>query len=230
MLKITLDKEGYEALSDDLKAEYKQDGDSYKIQVDGMKTPEDVQSALADLKAEREQRKQAEKDLKAIKREKDELTDKVSAYESDENLKLSQEEKVEFQRLKRENETITADKDELNQKYEGLQVQLTSGKIKEALSAAAKGVVRDEAIGDVVSILANDFVLSDGKVLTSEKLGDKAGLEAKAYVQQYAEDRSYLTPQSSGGGAGGGKGPGGGSQNNQPKTNECTSSRDLWGS
>jgi hypothetical protein len=226
MLKLKVTKEEYEKLPEAIQAEYKQDGDDYNVQVDGMKTDTDVKNVQEALRKEREEHDTAKKRAKELEKENGTLSDKINVYESDESKKLSAEDRVEMERLKRENETLATSNADLTTKYQGLEGEVTTSNIKAELRKAAVGIISEQAISDQVDILANKFVVSDGKVLTNPDLGDKSGLEAKAYLSDYVKDRSYLQPTNSGGGAGGEKGSGGGSQKEVP--GQCTASQDLW--
>lgn len=231
MLKLNITKEEYDALNDALKSEYKEADDGYMIQVEGIKTQADIDAIKkAKDQAKREQ-KEAQDKLKELERERDSLLDKVNAYESDKDLKLSKEQLVEFERLKRENEALTKDKTELEKNFNGLQTEITTSKIKAELAKHAKGIMEESAINDQIDILCNKFVFSEGKVLTNTDLGDKSGLEAKEYLSKYVEERPYLQPKSSGGGAGGSQGSGGGSQTNHNISGvaEISASQELWG-
>jgi ABC-type lipopolysaccharide export system ATPase subunit len=193
-----------------------------------MKTQSDIDKVLEAKRKEKVDREAAEKRVKELEGDIGGLNDKIKVYESDDSKKLSAQERVELERLKRENETLTGEKSTLQEKFDGLNGQMTASQIKAELAKSAKGIVRDEAIDDVVDILSKDFVLSDGKVLTNTDLGDKSGLEAKAYLSQYAEGRPYLAPTSSGGGSGGDKGSGGGTQTTL-NNGEIQASSELWG-
>lgn len=209
MLKINITKEEFDALPDALKAEYAESNGSYSIQVEGMKAQSDIDAIKSAKDQAKREQKEAQDALKEALKEKNSLLDKVNAYESDENRKLGAEERIEFERVKRELESKATEFEDLNSKYAGIQSEVTTSKIKNELIAASKGVIRDDAVEDTVNTLLNRFVISDNKVLTSTELGDKSGLEAKTYLSDYVKDRSYLAPASSGGGAGGGQGSGG---------------------
>lgn len=228
MLKIKVTSEEFKALPDVLQAEYKQDGDNYTVQVDGMKLQSDVDSVLEAKRKEKETRTAAEKRIKELEGELGTLTDKVSVYENDETLKLSKEQLVEHERLKRENEALTGEKTELEAKFNGLQQEVTTSNVKSRLTKELSGIMDKDAIIDQVDILCNKFVISDGKLLTNETLGDKSGLEAKAYLTGYTEERPYLQLKSSGGGAGGVQGSGGGSHStNSPANGDITIFQDM---
>jgi len=229
MLKANIKKEEYDNLPEAIQAEYSEKDGSYTVQVEGMKTQADIDAIKSAKDQAKREQKEAQDALKAAQRENNELSDKVKAYESDENLKLSKEQLVEHERLKRENEALLSDKEELQGKFNGLQGEVTTGKIKSQLAKAAKGKVREDAIGDLVEQLSAKFVFSDGKVLTSPDLGDKGGLEAGAYLDDYTSERSYLAPTNSGGGAGGNKGLGGEKQVGSTDRNQITASSELWG-
>jgi hypothetical protein len=229
MLKLKVDKAQYDALSDDLKAEYKEDGDSYVIQVDGMKTQTDIDNVLEAKRKEKADRETAEARVKELESEVGSLGDKIKVYESDESKKLSAEERVELERLKRENETLSTEKTGLQEQFDGLNGKLTRNQILDALRKSAKGIIRDDAINDTIETLADKFVVSDGKVLTNSDLGDKSGLEAGAYLSDFTKDRSYLAPTSSGGGSGGSGGSGGGSQGNSTEGSIEEAIAEAWG-
>ena len=215
MLKIKLNKTEYDALPEGIKSEYSETGDDYVLQVEGVKTQADIDKVMEAKNQEKRLRKEAEDRLKEREHELATLGDKVNAYESDSGKKLTAEERVEMERLKRELETRSKTYGELEQKYGELEKTHTQDKIRMDLLSQAKGIMREDAINDTVEQLLNKFVISEGKVLTCPELGDKSGLEAKAYLASYVEGRSYLAPTSTGGGAGGGGGSGGGSRNDK---------------
>jgi len=228
MLKLTVNKTEYEALPEALQSEYKQDGEGYGIQVDGMKTQVDVDKVTEALRKEREDHTATKGELKTSAGAVGGLEDKIKVYESDESKKLSAEDRVEMERLKRENETFATSNADLETKYSGLQGEMTTSTIKAALAKAATGIVRDEAIFDTIDTISNKFVVSDGKVLTNSDMGDKSGLEAKAYLSSFVEERSYLKPQNSGGGSGGAQGSDGGTRDGATAPDGLNCSQDIW--
>lgn len=227
MLEQKINKEQYAALHEVLQSEYKQDGDDYTIQVGGMKTQSDIDAIKSAKDQAKREQKEAQGRVKELEREKNTLSDKVAAYESDEDKKLDSEQLVEFQRLKRVEETLATEKAELQDKYLGLETQVTTNAIKAALNKSGKGIIRDDALDYEVGRLADKFVISDKKVLTNTDLGDDSGLKAEDFLTRHVERHPHLKPTSSGGGAGGDKGPGGGSHQDKP-TGQVTASQDAW--
>lgn len=215
MLKYTVDKGAFDAMEDSVKALYKESGDTFTLQVEGVKTPQDVENVQEALRKEREEHGSTKDALKTATTINGDLTDKIKVYESDDSKKLSAEERVDMERLKRLNETLTTDNTDLSAKIDGITGQMTASQITDQLRTAAKGIIRDDAIDHEVKNLLGNFVMSDGKALTNSDLGGDSGLDAKAFLSKHVEGRSYLAPTSSGGGAGGGKGSSGGSQNTQ---------------
>ena len=229
MLKVKIDKAAYEALTNDVQGLYKADGDSYVIQIEGMKTVEDVEAVQESLRKEREDHDSTKGLLKTSKADSDTLADKVKVYESDDNKKLTSEDRVEFARLQRENEALTTANGELQGNFDSLTGEITIGKIKSHLRTKAKGIIRDEAIENEIDVLARNFVVNGDNILTNSEQGDKSGLQAEAYLSSYVEGRSYLAPTSSGGGAGGGKGPGGGAQEPDQDSSILSEMNEAWG-
>jgi hypothetical protein len=228
MLKYKISASQYEELDEAVKALYKGRDDEYTLQVDGVKTQEDVDSVREALRKEREDHDATKGKIKALEGDVGTLTDKVKVYESDESKKLSAEERVEMERLKRELEAKEASLGGMTTELETLKGEITTGKIKDELKKSAIGVVREEAVPDLVEILAKDFVFSDGKVLTSPDMGDRSGLDARAYLSSYVEGRSYLAPTSAGGGSKGGKGSSGGLQSGGEAPSAKDICNDIW--
>jgi len=229
MLIAKITKEQFDKLGPDLQAEYKADGDSYGLQVEGMKTTADIEAVQESLRKEREDHDETKGILKTAKTEATTLADKVKVYESDDKKKLDSEQLVEFARLQRENETLTDENGTLKGNFEGLQGEVTTGKIKAHLRDKAKGIIRDDAIENEVDQIAKNFTLNGENILTNSEQGDKSGLQAEAYLTSYVEGRSYLAPTSSGGGAGGGKGPGGGAQEQSQDDTILSEMNEAWG-
>jgi len=211
-MKYKIDKAAFDALPEAIQALYKGEGDTYTLQVEGIKTPEDVENVQAALRKEREEHDATKATLKTTAADLGTATDKVTVYENDDSKKLEKEQLVEFARLQRENEALTADNGTLKASFDSLTGEVTTNKIVAHLRSEAKGIIREDAIDNEIQALANHFVSADGKFLTNSTLGDKSGLEAKAYLTQFVEGRSYLVPTSKGGGAGGGGGSGDGTQ------------------
>lgn len=205
-MKYKISKEEFGKLSEELQKQYKVAGGEYTLDVEGVFTPEDQAALKESLRKEREDHSATKDSLKTATTERDAAADKVKVYESDDSKKLDAEQLVEFQRLTRENETLTAENGTLKADYTGLQTEVTTNNIKAHLREAGKGIIREDALDNEIEVIAKDFVSVDGKFLTNSELGAKSGLEAKAYLTQHVEGRSYLAPTSSGGGAGGGGG------------------------
>lgn len=215
MLKYKITKEDYDKLPEVIKAEYKGDGAERILDVDGVKTQADIDAVLTAKDQAKREQKEAQDALKLAQKTVVDLTKKVTEYEADPNKKLSVTELVEFERTKRSLEDAIKERDIIKVERDTLSAERTTSKIRDALIKAADGVVRAEAISDTVSNVLGNFVISDGKILTNATLGDKSGLDAKAYLSAYVKDRSYLVPASKGGGAGGGGGSGVGSADNE---------------
>ena len=219
---MKLTKDQYNSLPEALKSLCTADGEEYAFDTSALKTQTDIDNVKEAKDKEKALRVAAEKAAKDLERSKNELSDKVAAYESDESKKLDAEQLVEFQRLKRENETLSADKEDLSTKYTGLQQEITIGRRDSQLTSALDGLVNPESKKDVLELIKNKFVISDGKLLTNTEQGDKSGIEAKDYVSQFVKDRPYFQPTNSGAGAGGAGSAGVGSQTNSDDSGEIS--------
>lgn len=163
MLKYKVDKAAFEKLDNAVQALYKQDGDNYVLEVDGVKTVEDVENVQEALRKERDEHTKTKDTLKATEAERNTASDKVKVYESDDKKKLDSEQLVEFERLKRENETLTEANTTLKGDFEGLQGEVTTNTITAHLRKEAVDIMRDDAIENEIAGLAKDFVVVDEK-------------------------------------------------------------------
>jgi len=225
MLKLSYDKK--EDVPEALVDHYKEVGGKWVAQVDGMKTQEDIDKLSEALRKEREDHDTSKKDLKESKATLGTANDELEALKKTggkggDKEEPTHEDLVELSRLRRENETLTAENTEVKEKHEKLETSVTSTKIKDALRTSFGPKMRKEAVEMQVDHALRDFVLSDGKVLTKPELGDKSGLTADAYADNLLSSQSYLAPPSNSGGAGGG------STKNQSDSDKGESAKDFF--
>jgi len=206
MLKLSYEKK--EDIPEALADHYKEVEGKWIAQVDGMKTQQDIDKLSEALRKEREDHDTSKKDLKEAKStlgtSQDELEALKKSGGKDDKKEPTHEDLVELSRLRRENESLTAENADVKGKHEKLETSVTSGKIKDTLRGAFSPKMRKEAVEMQVDHALRDFVLSDGKVLTKPELGDKSGLTADAYADNLLVAQTYLAPHSNSGGAGGG--------------------------
>lgn len=202
----------------------------FNLNVEGVKTQEDIDKVLEATRKEREEHDATKKELKTAKTDLGTAQDKVKAFESGDggsggrkgDEPPTHEERVELSRLQRENETLTTENGDLKTKHEALSGEVTGTKVKAALRIEAAKVMRPDAVEHEVNAAAGSFVFADGKALTNPDLGAKGGIAPDAFFGQVLVDRPYLAAKSNSGGAGGGSG------GNPSDSDKQESSKDFY--
>ncbi len=181
-------------------------------EVDGLKTVADVERLRESVRKERDEH---EKTKDALKKATDEATanaDKIKALEAkdDGKTKPIQELTLENERLKRENEQLKERSTQTETELGSIKGQVTAEKVRNALRKAWKGIIRDDALEDVIETEHANFIFDGTELLTKTGLSDnRSGLEPKAYGERLVKTRAYLVPPSMSGGARGGEGKAG---------------------
>jgi hypothetical protein len=184
-------------------------------EVEGLTTVADVDRLREGLRKERDEHDATKVALKKASDEVGAAADKIKALEKASEgkgpgAKEQQELVLENERLKRENEGLKENGAKTETELTALKAGQTKERIKAALRKAAKGMegqpglIRDDAIEDVIEQAADLFVISDNDILTKTGQGDMSGLEPRAYLDKLVKSRAYLVPPSQSGGAGGG--------------------------
>jgi len=180
----------------------------WELQADGVKTQGDIDRLQEGLRKEREDHDASKAKLRdatqSLQTTKDEL-DVLKEKGGDGNREPTNDELIKLKQLERNNSEL---KEKLKVSEDGhrkLSSEVTAGTIKGELRKAAKGLIRDDAIEDVIEKVHQNFVISEGNTLTNADLGDKSGMSTKDYLSDYAKDRNYLAIPSKSGGAKGGR-------------------------
>lgn len=174
-LKRKITKTDYEALPDVLKAEYKQDGDSYILDLDG---GDDLTRAK---EAEVQRRKDAEKALKEAQDAYDALKDDKSRRDGDiEALEASYKKKLE-EAEKRATDTQAALDDERRDRY------VTAEAEKIAAKFTVPGLMRKEIAARL------SVEIHDGKPLVRvlDKDGKPSALSVEDLTKEFVDNPEY---------------------------------------
>lgn len=211
---------------------YVQKGDKWELQVEGMKTPGDVERVQAALTKEKADHAKTKNDLKEHKEQleafgelkADEVHQKLTDYEAlkatangnpteqqiQERIRQGVETQINSKTgpLKRDVDKLKRELDEANKARDGLQAQIHSKTIEDAIrSEAIKAKVIPELLDDVIALSRTHFkVGDDGKPITEN------GLDPSAFITDQKQTRAYWWPTTQGAGAqgsGSGVGPGG---------------------
>lgn len=210
---------------------YVQDGDTFRLDLDGYEDPTGLKSAL-------EQERKAKRDAEAKAKEKDKLLKGIDPDEAREALKMKQEleekklveegevDKLVEKRLERFRQDSETQKKEIQQERDALKDELHKLKIKTAIQETANDgrSVRSGAMDMVVNAFEKMFSIDEkGQVVAKDDNGNviygKDGtnpLSIKEHMESFAKDHEYLfVPSNGGGGPGNDKGGGG---NNTPNS------------
>jgi hypothetical protein len=215
-LKVNITKEEWEKLNDAIKELYKEDGDSYKLDIegnddsnlDGLKKHAD--RLLEEKKAEEQKRRDLEAKLAEL-----ELKDKEQA----EKLMI---EKGEFDKLL---EQKTKEFEEKEEKYKE-QIETAQSSLKntivntEVSKLALEWSDGDKDVAEIATVFIKDKIIytdtdDGGKVLYLDPTGvPNPNMTADGLKEQLLKDKPALEKilagrRSNGGGAGGGAGGGG---------------------
>lgn len=112
--------------------------------------------------------------------------------------------------ITRERDALKSERDELKAANEQLTGSIRTGKVTEAMRAAAAELkVAPEAQDDILMYAERLFDIDeDGKVTTKDNVGVTPGLDPKAWLKDRQADKPHWWPRSAGGGArGSDKGP-----------------------
>lgn len=109
-LKFKITKDDYEKLSDELKKLYSASGDDYTLQVDGVKTDDDIAALKRAKDREAQQRKDLQKELDDLKAEQEKDKDDKARNAGDiDTLTRSYEEKLSKQKKEFEDKITNKD-------------------------------------------------------------------------------------------------------------------------
>jgi hypothetical protein len=178
--------------------------------VEGFKTQADVDRLQESLRKERADHDATKASLRETKDSMGSLTDELDAFKKGsaptQNQEPTHEDLVLLSQLKRENESLLAERDEFKGKFTNLEGEVTASKIKDLLRIEAIKHMKPEAVDHEVAHAVKDFTLLEGRALTNPELGDKGGIEPGAYFADVVKSRAYLAIPSNSGGATGGQG------------------------
>jgi len=207
-----------------------QDGAWFLTEINGLKTPEDIERISEALRKEREDHNKVRKDLRAwdglgtpdevhIKIDKIPVLEaQIEGKGGDIEEKVSKLVETRLNAVKapldRQIEKLTGENGDLVKENTGLQGKIVLGEKNDILMKAASAAkVLPTAISDILIIAGSQMEFVDGKLVTGEGGPVAAGLDPTAYMAEMPTIKPHWFPPTAGGGAGGG-GPGGGFANN----------------
>lgn len=228
MLKRIIEK--LDEVPEALRDHYVEKDGKWHLQVEGMKTQEDIDRQQAALQAERTAHKTTKDALKASndklevwgELEPDDVTaklEKLTTLEGAGNNPKAEEIrsmaetlatariKTETTKLQRSLDKMTEERDAAVNEGTGLKTQIVQRTVDDAIRGAATGAkVIPEAVPDLTILARNEFKLVDGKVVTED------GRDAVQWLEDRKKTAPYLWPQAKGAGAQGGSENNGGLQ------------------
>jgi len=240
MLKLKIDKSGFDSLSDELKAMYKADGDSYSLQVDGIS---DLEKKAKKHDIEVEHRKNAENKVKDLETEVSTLTadkstmsvelEKAKANATDgknfDDLEKSFQDKFDLEVARIRKEEV----DPLKAENESINADLHDTKIvSNAQTIAAKIAVDETTLPILAERIAKRLTLEKtesgkSKAVVLDADGKMSAASFDDLAKEFNDSPQYARlvkgNQSSGGGANGGENNGNSGANNQPMSAEDAS-------
>lgn len=196
MLKYQLSAEDYAQLEEGQKALYQQSGDGYKLIIEGLPQGEDVtglktqlDTLLAEKKAEQAKRRQAEEEARQRAEEK-------AKAEGD------------YKQLFESSQTATA---EWQQKYQDLQQQIERGTISNAAAKVAVSIADGENADILSEFISRRLKVVDGQVRVTDANGGLTVSTLEQLAEEFKSAPRYASlVRGSGASGGGAANPGGG--------------------
>lgn len=217
-----------DGLPEEVAKEYVERDGKFVIQVEGMKTQEDVNKVQQSLTAARTEAGNYKAKLQMLGDRKVEdvvaLLDRIPELEAAAEGKLDEEKikqladaraKQLLAPVERERDTLKAqigEKEQVIQQFAAKeQVRKIHRQVREAAKAAG---IREEAVEDALLLADRTFELTeDGIAVVKEGVSFSAGLTPKDWLADLQTKRPHWWGESSGGGAGGQRGGAGGGKN-----------------
>ena len=196
MLKYQLSAEDYAQLEEGQKALYQQSDDGYQLLIDGIPQPEDItglktqlDTLLAEKKAEQAKRRQAEEEARQRAEEK-------AKAEGD------------YKQLFESSQATTA---EWQQKYQSLQQQIEQGNISQAASKIAGSIADGENAELLSEFVSRRLKVVDGHVRVTDATGNLTVSSLEQLADEFKNTPRYASlVRGSGASGGGAANPGGG--------------------
>lgn len=201
------------------------DGKFVLTEVNGIKTPEDVERVQTALRKERDEHKGTKDKLrsfgdlnpeearKAIDRlpELEALVGKEGDLEKKIEEAASARVKAATAPLERKLNEVQEERDRLSSERDSFEMEIRNRTFRDVVgSAARKAKVQSSAVDDIVVVARDHFEEVDGKLVTKEGAPVGQGLDPTAYFKEMERHRPHWWPVSEGGGARGGSGAPGG--------------------
>lgn len=217
VLKSVLDK--LEDVDEKYRGAYVQKGSKFELQVDGMKTPGDVERVTQSLNRERAAHDDTKKKLNDAKQsleafgelDPDDVKDKLEKLNTIEQsggnpdatkiqslieTGVSNRIKSETQKMQRSIDSLTRENATLKQQAESLGGQITQRQIDDQVRAeAVKLKVLDGAVPDALIHARGVFKLVDGRVQTDD------GVEPAQWLEERKKTSPHWWPSARGAGA-----------------------------
>lgn len=192
----------YESLEDIPEAYrdlYEKHDDVYKlVGIEGVKTQKDI-DALQGVKTKlSDQAKTYKEQIRDLNQKLSNLEAQQSAADAANNgSNIDQETLLAFEKLKRDYERQSEEKEILSKNLNELTISMRHGKIVDAIRKEASGRIRSDAIDDIANFTKAMFTIDDdGNILTNADCGDKSGLGVKDFLADYVSTRPFLQPTS----------------------------------
>jgi hypothetical protein len=222
-LKAVLEQTDYDLLPEAVKAEYKEVGGKFHLDVTDMKPITEFNTVHGALTKERLDHKKAKDKLALFGTQTpEEIAAQLARIPE---LEILAEGKVDDKKIEelvttrihakvapveRERDQLKVKLTEKDSVIEGFQVKEKTRAIHDAVGKAVRGAkVLDTAQEDAMLLAERVFeVADDGAVVTRDNVGVTPGLAPEAWVKDMAEKRPHWWAPSQGGGARGGAGGG----------------------
>lgn len=225
--KMVLDS--LDGLAEEVAKEYVEKDGKFVIQVEGMKTQEDVNKVQSSLTAARTEANQLKQRLGLLGDRK--VEDVVAQLDRIPELELAAKGKLDDAKIdeivetriksklapiERERDTL---KTQLGEKDQVIQTFTEKEKVraihKQVRAAAKEAGILDEAVEDALLLADRTFVLTDdGQAVVKADTNFAEGLAPKDWLADLQTKRPHWWGESSGGGAGGNRSGGGGTEPN----------------
>jgi len=224
--KMVLDS--LEGLPDDVAKEYVEKDGKFHIQVEGMKTADDVAKVQQSLNAARQEAQGFKAKLAMLGDRK--VEDVVTLLDRIPELEAAAEGKLDEDKIKqlaearakqlvapveRERDTLKQQVGQAEQRIQEFETKENVRKIHRQVREAAKSAgLLDEAVEDALLLADRTFELTeDGVAVVKQGTSFSEGLQPKDWLTDLQTKRPHWWGESSGGGAGGQRGAGGSGKN-----------------
>jgi hypothetical protein len=218
-MKMKINKEAYEALSDALKEVYLADGEDFKLILEDAPKDlsTDVEKLMKSLKAEREDHKN---DKKSLKEFIEKLESKINP-DKDETPKVENSNDPNILALQKQLEKQNSQLETILKEKENLQADNKSKSIIDKLKKLSNGKIIPSAVDDLI-MYKNKFDLTeDGKLVT------KDGTTANDWFVETLKSKQHWIPKSVPAGASGGSNISSSNTSNEKRYKELMAKESL---